>query len=314
MLKTNQQSNGSDHQLSGSNTSLFSHLIGGTSPDLELATCAYFDGISDDFSVLGMLDHIESWFSKFEAKPKVVLVGSNEKKSPRHTVKSMRVAATADDTAFRRSVNNLQFFPKGRTTIDDTWRPSVYFAVNNTERRASAFFCVNTALDENDLLTILQEGDKLFRCCGAYGFRYPERFSPLGYYWGISVQPAGRRVGKWGERESKRLSHWRDNTSIGILSDGERRFFGVCDGYVRDAYSMMLLSDKHMGRRVGGSTLLERIRKENFGLVEAVGDKYLWRIAAEKLAAAQRLLDDNDISLSGRRLEGVKDVECVGAR
>lgn len=217
----------------------------------------------------------------------------------------MRAAASADEAAFRRSFNTLQFFPKGRTTIDDTWRPSVYFAVS-TARPASAFFCVKAALAEDELLLLLQHGDTAFQCSAAYGFWFPERYSPLGYYGGISVQPAGRHVGSWGKKESRRLSHWRDNTSIGIASGGQRRHFSVRDGYVRDAYPLMLLSEKHMLRRAGDLTLRERITKDNFGTIEGVGDKHLWRISAEKLAAAQKLLDDNDISLSGRRLEGVE--------
>lgn len=297
---------------SGSRTPFFSHLIEAALPEsLEAATCIYFDGISPDFRGLEMLDLVESWFANHESKPKVVLVASAGK-APRYTVKSMRAAALADDAAFRGSFDTLQFFPKGRTTIDDTWRPSIYFAVARG-RHQSAFFCVNELLNSHDLWSLLQQGRKLFRCCATYAFWCPVRFSPLGYYWGISVEP-GRRYGTWGKRESRRLSHWRDNTSIGIATDGDRRFFGACGGYVRDAYPLMLLSETHMSRRVGASTLLERTRKDNVGEVEAVGEKYLWRIPAEKLAAAQELLDDNDISLSGRRLEDATGggSECAG--
>jgi hypothetical protein len=232
-----------------------------------------------------------------------VLVASNEKKPPRYTIKSMRIAASADAAAFRRSFRTLQFFPKGRTTIDDTWRPSVYFSVT-VARPASAFFSVNQVLDAGEARSLLQQGDKLFRSCAGYAFHFPERFSPLGYYGGISVEPAGSRHGAWGKRESRRLSHWRDNTSIGISSGGKRRFFSACDGYVRDAYPLMFLSEKHLIRRAGGQSLGKRISKDNLGEVEKVGDKYLWRIPAERLAEAQKLLDNNDISLSGRRLEG----------
>lgn len=59
-----------------------------------------------------------------------------------------------------------------------------------------------------------------------------------------------------------------------------------------------------MSRRVGAVTLLEHIKKDGLGEIEAVGEKHVWRIPAEKLAMAQKLLDVNDISLSGRRLEG----------
>ncbi|MFZ4602918.1 MAG: hypothetical protein ACOYM8_10720 [Caulobacterales bacterium] len=284
----------------GSRTPYFSHLIEPALPEfLETATCIYFDGVAPEFRALGMLDLVENWFAKYESKPKVVLVASAGK-SPRYTLKSMRSAAE-NDAAFRGSFDTIQFFPKGRTTIDDTWRPSVYFAFAR-ERQQSAFFCVNRVLNSDALWSLLQQGHELFRACATYGFWFPERFSPLGYYWGISVEP-GRRHGAWGKQESRRLSHWRDNTSIGISSDGGRRFFGACDGYVRDAYPLMLLSRKHVMRRVGRSTLAGAIEEQNLGSLTKEGEKFLWRIPTEKLADAQKMLDGSDVSLSGRRFE-----------
>jgi hypothetical protein len=165
---------------------------------------------------------------------------------------------------------------------------------------------VNVDLEATDLVPILLRGDEVFRSCAAYGFWFPERFSPLGYFWGISVEPAGRQNGAWDTQKGRRLSHWRDNTDIGIVSDSERRFFGSCDGYVRDAYPLMLVDQRHMRRNAGCNTLAEQVKKHRLGEIEAVGGKRLWRVPPEKLAAAQKLLDDNDITLSGRRLEGVR--------
>lgn len=306
MLNADPTDDGIALQANGSRASCFAHLVNESVPaHLAVATCIYFDGIAADFRIPEMLDLIEGWFSTYESNPKVVLVGANEKRAPRYTVKSLRISASMDEAALRRSFNTLQFFPKGRTTIDDTWRPSIYFAVS-TKRPASAFFCVNKRLEATDLLPLLRRGGEVLRSCASYGFWFPERFSPLGYYWGIAVEPAGRRDGAWGKQEQRRLSHWRDNTSIGIVSEKDRRVFGACDGYVRDTYPLMLLNQKHMSRDAGGTSLLERIRKNDLGEVVAVDEKSLWQIAPEKLAAAQKLLDDNDISLSGRRLEGVK--------
>lgn len=293
-------------QASGGRAQCFAHLVGESVPShLSTATCIYFDGIAVELRILEMLDLVEDWFSKYESRPRVLLVGASVKRAPRYTVKSLRIAASSDEDGVRESFNSLQFFPKGRTTIDDTWRPSIYFAVS-TKRPASAFFFVNKNLDRADLLPLMRRGSEVFRSCASYGFWFPERFSPLGYYWGIVVEPAGRRDGAWGKKELRRLSHWRDNTSIGIVSDGVRRFFSACDGYARDAYPLMLLGKRHMRRSIGSMTLLERIEKASLGEVEMVGEKYLWYLPPERLAAGQRLLDDNDIALSGRRLEGVK--------
>jgi hypothetical protein len=306
MLNAGPYDKGVRRQGNGAGATHVAHLVDESLPDhLAAATCVYFDGIADDLCIPDMLDLVEGWFLKYESRPKVVLVEPSQKKVPRCTVKSLRAAASLDHAAFKHSFNTLQFFPKGRTTVDDTWRPKIYFAMS-ARRPTSAFFCVNDDVCATDLLPFLQMGDKVFRSCASYGFWFPERFSPLGYYWGIVVEPAGRKDGAWGKRELKRLSHWRDNTSIGIMSGPDRRFFGACDGYVRDAYPLMLLSQKHLSRNIGDTTLLERIKKYNLGEIERVGEKCLWRIPTEKLTAVQKLLDDSDVTLSGRRLEGVK--------
>lgn len=282
------------------------HLIASSLPGhLAAATCIYFDGVREDVSYLGMLDFVEEWFSAFKSKPKVVLVRTNQKQAPRSTIGSLRLAASTNNTAFRRSFATLQFFPKGRKTIDDTWRPSVYCAIS-VANPASAFFCVNANLDLSQLRTLLLQGDALFRSCASYGFWFPARFSPLAYYWGLVVEPAAPKDVAWGKRELKRLSHWRDNTSIGVVTDGERRVVSACDGFVRDAYPLMLVNDKHMNRSADGITLLERIRKDNVGEVDPIDRKQLWHIPPEKLTAAQLLLDDNDITLSGRRFEDMR--------
>ena len=306
MLNRNPSGHQSGLQDSGARSPFFAHLVDASvPPHLKVSTCMYFDGIAADLCIPGMLDLVEEWFSKYKSKPKVVLVGAGDKRAPRYTVKSLRIAASTDEAAALRSFSTLQFFPAGRTTIDNTWRPSIYCAVSS-KRPASAFFCVNEDLDATDLLQLLQRGDQVFGSCASYGFWFPERFSPLGYFWGIVVEPGGLRDGAWGKQELRRLSHWRDNTSIGIESDRIWRSFSACDGYVRDAYPLMLLDERHMRRGAGGATLLERIRVGGLGEVQAAGKKCLWRLPPGELVAAQRLLDDNDIALSGRRLEGVK--------
>jgi hypothetical protein len=301
MLTTAQTGNGVERQQVGPR-SCYSHLIGAASPDLELATCVYFDGIAQNFPIQSALELIESWFSERASKPKVVLVGKDGvKKPPRYTLRTLREAASSDEASTRDSFDRLEFFPRGRTTIDSTWHPPVYFAVY-TRTPPAAFYYVSEAMDESWLLTHLLQGNAIFQSAAAYGFWFPERFSPLAYFWGISVEP-GRRVGAWAAREARRLSHWRDNTQIGIVTGGQRRFFSASEGYVRDAYSLMLLSFQHMERRVGASTLGGAIKEQQLGSISPMGDRVLWRIPREKLADAQALLDSSDISLSGRRLE-----------
>jgi hypothetical protein len=281
----------------------FAYLVNRSIPNhLPAASCVYFDGAPEDVPIAGIVDLVEAWFANHKRKSKVLIVRSNEK-VPRYSIRSLRNAAEEEPEALRRSIKSIEFFPEGRTTVERTWHPSVY-AVVSFEHPVSVMFTVNQELSDSELSHWLKIGDKTIRACAAYGFWFPERCSPLGYYWGIVVKPAGRDVVSWGAMESRRLSHWRDNVSIGIAGEAERHFFGACDGFVRDVYPLMLLNEAHMRRPVGGLSLLERIREGDLGVVTVTGDKLLWRIPRQKLVVAQALLDENDVTLSGRRLEG----------
>lgn len=277
----------------------YAYLLGGANPQLGSATCLYFDGIASECDLGQTLDLVERWFGKFDLKPKVLLVGGDKQiLSSRYSIRTLREAVS--DQKVNRAIETIQVFPRGRTTIDDTWRPAIYFA-RSLRAPTSAFFSINATLSEQAALTLLLEGGRLFSGCAAYGFLFPTWFSPLGYYWGISVEPSYRALGVWGGRESRRLSHWRDNAEIGIQQDGDRRFYRACDGYLRDVYPLMLLGERHLARRVGDGTLANAL--PSLGQVSAEREKSLWRVNNDNLARAQQLLDANDITLSGRRLE-----------
>jgi hypothetical protein len=162
--------------------------------------------------------------------------------------------------------------------------------------------CVNQELAASELLGQLQRGDECSSASASYGFWFPERFSPLGYFWGISVNPH-RRYGTWAAGAARRLSNWRDNTRIGLSSVGTRRYFSAGEGFVRDVYPLMLLSATHLARSAGGVSLRQEIEQDELGELEPAGGKLLWQVPPSKLIAAQSVLDERDITLSGRRLE-----------
>ena len=266
---------------------------------MRSSTCFYLDGASSN-SFASIFDFVEAWFSRFQEKPKVILVkGAKCAHGPRWTMRALRAA----DTKSLEGIEKLEFFPGGRSTIDDTWRPSIYIAVS-LGRPSSIFFSVSIELDKITAIQTLEESSRILKSCVAYAFWFPDEFSPLGYYWGISVIPSARHAGAWGKRESRRLSHWRDNACIGILSDDVRHFHSVCDGYIRDTYPVMLLSGAHVRRRViGDVSLAQAIEQQGFGSLTPVSDKLLWCPPAEKLLEAQLFLDQHGINLSGRRFE-----------
>ena len=279
----------------------YDYLLGDANPQLGSATCLYFDGIDPDSPIEPMLELAEQWFAKFELKPKVVLVGGDkEHLSSRYTIKSLRDATSNEKV--RRAIDSVQLFPKGRTTIDDTHHPSVYFA-RSLRALSSAFFSVNALLGKETTREMLLEGERHFRSCAAYGFLFPAMFSPVSYYWGIAMHPSYRALGTWGKSELRRLSHWRDNSDIGIKQGNERHFYRACDGYVRDLYPLMLLSRVHMERRIGKMTLANAIHHLSLGTVSEVGESYLWEVPSNKLTKAQRLLDEYAVALSSRRFE-----------
>lgn len=277
----------------------YAYLLGKANPRLSSATCLYFDGISSECDLAQTLDLVESWFGRFELKPKVVVVGGDKQiLSGRYSMRTLR--ESVPDPSVTRAVETVEFFPKGRSTVDDTWRPSIYFA-RSLRAPQSAFFSINATLSEQTVLTMLLDGSDVFKNCAAYGFLFPAWFSPLGYYWGISVDPSYRALGAWGDRELRRLSHWRDNAEIGIQQGSERCFYRACDGYLRDVYPLMLLDECHLERRVGVGTLADLL--PSLGHVSAARGKVLWRVRNDNLAHAQQLLDADDITLSARRLE-----------
>jgi hypothetical protein len=267
---------------------------------LQSATCLYYDGSTPDRDVSKALDLVDFWFDKFNEKPRVVLVGGDKNLlKGRFSTDTLRRAL--ENRAQHQAIETVQFFPRGRGTIDDTWRPSIYFALSLRPPK-SAFFCINATLSEEVTQALLLEGDTVLDSCASYGYLFPAWFSPLGYYWGISVEPSYRALGAWGRGESERLSHWRDNAKIGIEEGGDRRFRTACDGYLRDVYPLMLLGERHLDRKTREGTLGDALRMPTWGQVSDKNGKCLWRVKNDKLIEVQHALDASGITLSGRRL------------
>jgi hypothetical protein len=275
----------------------FDHLVGNLPKQACVATCVYFDGLSERPDIPLTLDLIEAWFGKFGFKPKVLIAGGDRRQLPRPlTKRSLRDVASRGDSL--AGLERIELFPRGRTTIEDTWQPSIYFCLSLREP-TSAFFCINAVLSESDAVALLLEGDLTFRSCAAYGFLFPAWFSPLGYHSGISVEPSYRALGAWGAPESRRLANWRDKTLIGLPFGMHRRRFSVCDGFVRDVYPLMLLGPQLLERGLLGSSVGRVLEQFGAGGPLSAGEKHLWRVNNVQLGDAQALLDTHGITLSG---------------
>jgi hypothetical protein len=143
---------------------------------------------------------------------------------------------------------------------------------------------------------------KLAKFCAGYIYDFPSSFSSLAYYWGIVVAPAARPAIRFGEQEARRLESWRDNTEIGILVNDSRRFYGPCDGYVRDVYPTMILSECHRRRVSNGGPMIDFLARSLPLSVEHVGDKIWIRVQNDQLLRVQQSFDEHKISLSGGRI------------
>ena len=283
-------------EQAGSQTA-YAHLVGAFCDSQAVATCLYFDELRPDVELCELLDLAEHWFTQHGFRPRVMR-GTDASKAPllRPTIRKFR-APDSGRTAIE-VINRLEIFPKGRTTVEDNWLPPVYF-VASMGRPTGAFMSVNSALDASAALVALKHGDRVLGASASYAFWFPVRCSPLAYFWSMSFQSNRRDDVRWGDRERRRLSNWRDNTDeIGP------RWYSTRDGYVRDVYPLMLLGAAHMDRPVGPIPLRRAIEERQLGPVVPVGDRFLWSIPREKLAEAQVLLDDHDICLSARIFDG----------
>jgi len=280
----------------------YAHLIGDPGGLRDVATCLYFDGIRQDVTLDTLLDVAGDWYERHAHRPKVLIAKTAGEfpRLPRPTIRTLRDKASGQKAC--DVLETLQVFPRGRSTIDDTWRPIIYFAAS-MKRPTSLFLSVNATMAPGDVVEGLQQTASLLGSDAAYAFRFPRILSPLAYFWGIVVEPAGRDSPCWQKQKSRRLSHWRDNTSIGIEGDGGRRWYSAGDGYVRDAYPVMLLSPAQLGRQVGSASLQDEILRRKLGALSKTAAGYLWSIPGGKLMEAQDLLDESRISLSACRLE-----------
>lgn len=73
----------------------YAYLLGEVNPQLSTATCLYFDGASSEWDLVQILDLVESWFGRFESKPKVVMVGGDKQiLSGRYSMRTLRESAS----------------------------------------------------------------------------------------------------------------------------------------------------------------------------------------------------------------------------
>lgn len=124
----------------------YGYLLGNANPQLAPAVCLYFDGISSQCDLVKTLDLAQDWFGWFGSRPKVVLVhGDKQFLSNRYSMRTLRESVADSDVI--RAIETVELYPKGRSTVDDAWHPSIYFT-RSIRASGSAFFCNNAVLSE----------------------------------------------------------------------------------------------------------------------------------------------------------------------
>jgi hypothetical protein len=278
----------------------YRHLVGAEDPLLELDTCIYLDGITYESSISSITALVFEIFGMLGSAVSQVIVGDGDgiKSKTRSPAWLLRELMRPDNST-TTTWHSLQFFPSKRNTVDETWRPPVYVGMRLNGNNNSIFLSYGNTSDWNLEREFLDRFLDHVSACASYIFTFPSAFSPLAYYWGIAVMPAQKKL-RYREREEKRLSFHRDNTDIGIAEGAQRRLYSVCEGYVRDVYPAMILSQVHMTLLVSGMSFEEFV--SSHGSLSAFGHGYsLLRIDPSRIDAIQKLWDESGLTLSSHR-------------
>lgn len=281
----------------------YQHIVGSNLLYNDVDSCVYLDGISKITSIYKVLTIAEYIFSDFGFKISQIVVADRDGyKSKIRSARWIKDNSVSLSENKFKNIKSIQFFSTKRGTVDETWRPEIYFSITFGYKTNSAFFSIRNA-DNRDVMSLaFDRMSGLCEFCAGYLYDFPSILSSLGYYWGVIVEPRNPSEGRYGEGNARRLEVWRDNTEIGIVGSQGRKFYGVCDGYVRDVYPTMILSECHRRREVNGESLVDFIAKSLPVSVEQVGNKIWFRIQSDDLLKVQQSFDESQISLSGRRI------------
>jgi hypothetical protein len=281
------------------NNPSYFHIIGNKDIFDNLDTCIYLDGISRVASLGDIIDTADRVFSSFGKEITQILVSDSYASNPRvRSIKWLRRASEEVSYSEHSGFHSLEFFPTKRRTIDETWRPEIYLSVTFGRKTNSIFFSVRNGKDRLCEDFVFKELSGVAEFCAGYIFEFPSKFSSMAYYWGIVMDPAGIPFVRFGEREALRLEVWRSNTEIGISKNDARKFYSVCDGYVRDVYPTMILSKCHIRREINGKPLIDFIAKSLPVSVEHIGNQVWLYVQNDRLGSVQRSFDENELTLS----------------
>ena len=268
----------------------------GVSCPLETHRCIYLDGLTDTVSIDLAFTNARKLFGMFGFDVVKILIGHTSKSEPK-TYSLKKFISELQVGAFDQ-FKSAQFYPNKRSSIDESWRPDIYFSVTNQYRVNSIFFSFHSNNHSDGDAQILEVLRELSDYCAGYIFDFPNVFSPLAYYSGIVVDPSDRRVGRIADRESLRIENWRRNTELGFVRTGERVYLDPCQGYVRDAYPKIILSKPHCDRRFNGKSILELAHEVCGSTVLTYNGKVILITDESKVVDLQKLLDKFGMTLS----------------
>ena len=290
-------------QLFASSNEYFDHLIGDSSSTYTQASCIYIDAFDACGKILALIEIADVFFNRDGYKPKVFLLTSRDGlKSYSKSRSFVRTELERSEKEFIEKYSSVQIFPETRDTVDRTWRPPVYMGFDLSDRSNSLLYYTSRALNEHEMIRLIIDFKEISEFCAAYGFYFPIELSPIGYFYGISISPDSRKNKGYTVEKKERFVYWRGNTLTGVLQNEKRKFYSACDGYIRDAYPVIVLSKAHLDRKCGGISLPEFIERYQLGHLSQQDGVHVLRIPCKNLSKAQMLFDANNISLSGKLL------------
>lgn len=272
----------------------YSHLLRGASLGLECVTCLEMEEVKVPFS-LDLLVSISCDYFKSvgEEVSRVTYMFDGDSKYRRSSLTSFRRKFLGRNLTLG-GVNHIAFSAAGHGDggVSDTWTPKAYAALSRHGKLYNAiFFCGGDYFLNKDILFDVAKSFSLISDFSSAGiFQYPWVFSAYAYFNGVSYRPNIRGVGYPLAVDNDRITRWSTCCSVGPSPS---------DGYIRDIYSVNILSIVHMSRTVDDVSLSKWIESDPArGELCALNNKFLWSIESSMLRVVQDKLDDAGLTLS----------------
>ena len=272
----------------------YRHLLLGAPPDLDCACCLEIDEFAAGLPIASFVKVALSFFESWKLKPKRVSYSvQDDRRFRRSSIAVFQKRFGEGSNQIGESISYVGISSEGiqPDEISQVWTPRAFVGAAVQGRILNAFFFGPARLgaSNSNYIDFLRAGPKDF--ASAQIFSFPLAYSPLSYFAGGAYQGNDKRLGAVSSAANARITNWRNHCYRGNRPS---------QGYMRDLYSLNVLSGQHIRREVQGLSLLEWISSsERRGVISEFGTKWLWRIPDSYVFEVQKLLEQANMLLAG---------------